>query len=111
MFKSSKPITVQIQANITWQAYHDPKSDTWIAVCRALNLNAIGDTFAEMQECANEAMALLFLDLFKTGELEAFLRTNSWRPRGELPEPGRLVRFDVPAEWREAARSEDLVHA
>jgi hypothetical protein len=104
-------VTVQIVANVTWEAFHDPQSNTWIAVCKALNLNAIGDTFADMQDCANDAMATLFLDLFKTGELEAFLRANHWRPRTELPPPGRRVRFDVPAEWRARTRFEDLVTA
>ncbi len=105
-------VTAQIEAkNIIWEGYYDPKSNMWVAVCKALNLNALGDTWSELQECANDAMATLFLDLFVTGELAAFLHANGWRPRGEIPTAGQNVRFDVPADWKKAARVDDLVPA
>lgn len=111
LLKREKPTIVQVQATLVWEGYHDPKSHTWIGVCKALNLNAIGDTWDELQECANDAMQALFLDLFQTGELEAFLRANDWRRTGELPPAGGRVRFDVPSDWRKAARVDDLVPA
>ena len=104
-----KVFLVQIEASIVWESYRDPRTGTYTAVCRMLNLNAVGDTAAELQACANEAMQLLFEDLFETGELEKFLRENGWRPRGELPSPDKSVRFDIPADWRQRQRFEELI--
>lgn len=106
-----KPITtIQIQGQITWQAHQDPATGRWLGVCAPLNLNAVGDTYAELQAFANEAMALLFLDLFESRDLDAFLRRNGWKMIGE-PQPGVAPRFDVPADWRSGSRYEELVHA
>jgi hypothetical protein len=97
--KSSKTVTVEIEAKILWQVARDPDSGEWVGVCQMLNLNAIGDTWAEMMECANEAMGLLMDNLFQTGELDAFLRKNNWRPTTNLPAAGTKTRFDVPFDW------------
>lgn len=106
---SKKSITVQIEANITWKVARDPDSGDWVGVCDALNLNAIGDTWADFQECANEAIELLFQDLFREGELDQFLLEHGWRPMTALPEPGRNVRFDVPNHTTIASSVDDLV--
>jgi hypothetical protein len=106
---AAKTQVVQIQANnLVWEAAPDPKTGVWIGVCRALNLNAVGDTWAEMQESANEAMVLLFTDLFTEGELPAFLRQNGWQQLGLL-ERGKAPQFDIPAEWQKRARFDQLV--
>jgi predicted RNase H-like HicB family nuclease len=106
-----KEVIVQVQAkNIAWAGYQDPKTGTWIGVCQALNLNAVGDTFAELQACANEAMDLLFTDLLEDGELDAFLRRNGWSLKA-APSPGAHPRFDVPANWNSRARLNQLVPA
>jgi len=103
---------VQIEAkNLVWVGHRDPETGTWIAVCKALNLNAVGDTWAELQECANEAMALLFADLLENSELSDFLYRNGWRLRGPLPQPGVKPLFDVPADWNSNARFDELVGA
>lgn len=99
-------VNVRIEGkNILWEAAYDRDSRTWVGICRALNLNAVGETYEELQECANDAMGALFIDLLVTGELEAFLRANSWKKHGDVP-PSNFVRFDVPAGWREARREE-----
>jgi hypothetical protein len=110
LFGKPKTVLVQIQGTMMWEGYYDLPAKTWIGICKALNLNAIGDTWPELQACANDAMEALFQDLLKTGELEEFLRVNRWRKQGEA-EPGAQVRFDVPSDWRSTARFEDLVPA
>lgn len=110
MFKR-KPVIVQIQAQILWEVHHDPESNKWIGVCRMLNLNAVGDTWGEFVECANEAMQLLFEDLFEDGELEEFLRLNGWHPQTPLPARGTRTRFDIPFDWERKARYEELLAA
>jgi hypothetical protein len=90
-------VQVRIEANVEWGFGEDPDSGSgeWIGICPMLNLNAVGDTFAEAQQCASEAMHLLFLDLFKTGQLAEFLRARGWMPKTGLPESGSVPRFDA----------------
>ena len=112
VFGKKKPAIVRVEArNIIWQGFQDPETGTWIGVCKALNLNAAGDTFQELQACANDAMALLFADLLKDGELQEFLRVNGWSLGTPLPAPGTLTQFDIPADWNSKARYEELVAA
>ena len=108
----AKTVIVRIDANITWEVMHDPQSRQWIGVCKALNLNAIGETWGEFVECANEAMQLLFIDLFVDGELSKFLRLNNWRPSTRLPaRSARPPRFDIPFDWERKGRYEELLAA
>lgn len=102
---------VQIVTNLVWAANRDPATGRWIGVCVPLNLNAVGDTWAELQEAANEAMGLLFTDLFEEGELATFLRQNGWQSQGPMPTSGRAPRFDVPVDWNRHARYDELMTA
>ena len=111
MFGRQKHVVVQVQASIVWEATQNPQTGQWLGLCRMLNLTAFGDTFQELQESANESMALLFLDLFQDGELPAFLMENGWRTAHTLPEPGRDVRFDVPSDWNTKSTYKELVPA
>lgn len=106
----SKPPVVRIEAKITWRVARDPDSDGWVGVCEPLNLMATGETYQEFQECANEALALLFQSLYESGEFETFLKAKGWRLIGEPPPEAREERpeFDVPFEL-ERARAEELV--
>lgn len=88
--------SVLIQGKATWVFERDHESDTWVAVCPALNLNACGDTFQEAQEMANEAIQLLFQSLFEADELEAFLRRNGWTVQSPLPARNGRPFFDLP---------------
>lgn len=101
---------VQIQGQIFWIAHQDQATGQWISVCPPLNLNAVGDTYDELQVSANEAMALLFLDLLESGDLVAFLRKNNWKMVG-TPMPGIQPRFDIPADWKTGSRFEELLAA
>jgi len=107
-----KPALVKIEANLTWKVARDPQSGAFIGVCEPLNLNAIGDTFEEFQEAANEAMALLLEDLFAENELNEFLRNQGWQLLNELPPPGsRVPRFDVPFDIDRTELSELMASA
>lgn len=105
-------VVVQIEArNIAWVGYRDPETGRWIGVCHSLNLNAAGDTFAELQASANEAMALLFEDLAAEGDLDQFLSRNGWTLKTPMPAAGTRVRFDVPADWNSHAGYDELLAA
>jgi hypothetical protein len=104
MFARRKTVRVQVDANIPWSVAQDPETGTWIGVCDALNLNAVGDTWIDFQQSANEAIQTLFLDLFEDGELDAYLRRNGWTTRGgALPPPTVKPAFDVPFDVRRAS--------
>jgi predicted RNase H-like HicB family nuclease len=95
IYRPAQSFRVRIEANVGWQFAQDPESGEWIGVCDVLNLNAMGETFREVQECASEAMQLLFLNLFKEGELEGFLRENDWTPQTPLPGRDSYPEFDT----------------
>ena len=104
-------VLVRIDATVPWEAAWDPDTGTYIGVCRPLNLNAIGDTWQEFQECANDAIALLLTSLLQHDELAVFLRQNGWTLRTPLPPPGVVVRWDVPSAVQVRARADELVPA
>lgn len=91
---------LRIDAQVVWEVAYDPESEMWIGVCPALNLNALGETQAEMQKCANEAVQALFADLYVAGELEEFLRKNNWGWQGNGILGAEPPRFDIPFEVR-----------
>lgn len=99
-YRPGKPFIVNIQGTAQWLFAQDPETGEWFGVSPALNLNASGDTFAELQQCVVEAMQLLFLDLFRDGELEAFARSLGWKISGSLPDPDSNPRFDAPYNYR-----------
>lgn len=69
---------MQIQGNVRWEVAFEPDAKVYVGVCRMLNLNAIGDTWIDFQDCAADAMGALFLDLFMSGDFEGFMRANGW---------------------------------
>ncbi|MCX6069409.1 MAG: hypothetical protein NTU91_00910 [Chloroflexi bacterium] len=109
--KKGQPVVVHIQATVPWELAQAPLDGHWFGVCRPLNLNAIGDTWAEFQECANEAIQLLLQDLLGGGELEAFLQRNGWRTAAALPAPGTKVRFDFPMAAQQKSCLDELIGA
>ena len=107
-----KPVIVQIESNLLWEVVRDLHTGRFIGICRALNLNAVGETWAEFQEGANEAIQVLLEDLFKEGELEEFLTRNGWRTLTPLPGRGAAVpHFDVPFSLQRKDRFEELMPA
>lgn len=107
-FFKKEPVLVEINAQVTWHVARDPNDGHWFGVCPALNLNAAGDNWTDFQECANEAISLLFESLFKSGDLEAFLGRNGWRTTGPLPTPGTKAHFTVPFGIEHKARVQEL---
>jgi predicted RNase H-like HicB family nuclease len=93
-----KTTTIHIQGNAQWRMGKDPETGRYLAVCPSLNLNAMGDTFGELMQCAAEAIALLMVDLYEDDELEKFLFDRGYRPVGALPPrvDGMTPKFDVP---------------
>lgn len=110
LFGRRDEVRVHITAALTWEVVQDPHTHQYIGVCRALNLNAMGGSWVEFQECANEAMQLLFTDLFEDNELDGFLRQNGWRMAGEV-QPGRTPIFDVPTDITQVSEMKDLTRA
>ena len=112
LFKKPTPFVIQIRATVFWQGFYNQKTRTWIGVCQALNQNAIGDTWGELQACANEAMQLLFADLVRTNEFDSFLREHGWTAQNSLAAASRApLRFDVPTDWKQQSRYEELAHS
>lgn len=112
IFSPPKKVVVQIEASILWEAVYDPQKRIWMGVCNALNLNAVGDTWADLQACANEAMQLLFEDLAESGELTSYLQRMNWQissPATTLA--GTTPKFDVPTAWKRKNRYEDMTLA
>jgi len=110
IFSKPKAVLVSIEAKLVWEVSRDPETQTWIGVCRPLNLNALGDTWAEFQECANDAIALLLTTLLREGEFEPFLRKHGWTP-SIVPPPTANVRWDVPFEVERLSRVRQLIPA
>jgi hypothetical protein len=102
-------VTVTIQGNIQWAVTKDPESGAWVGVCPLLNLNAVGDDWLDLQRYINEAMALLFIDLFETGELGAYLVAHGWTADQPLPEPGSRPRFEVPYDLMRTGSTRELL--
>jgi len=102
------PVLIQIEATVNWQVARDPNDGHWFGVCQALNLNAVGDTWTDFQECANEATEMLFQTLLKSGELEKFLQAQGWRSARPLPPPGTRARFEIPYGIEHRSRVKEL---
>lgn len=92
-----REMVVKIEGKVQWQVMYDHRAKVYIGVCPMLNLNAIGDTWIEFTQVANDAMGGLFLDLVRTNEFDAFMRERGWRS-GPLPPSGVTPRFDLPFE-------------
>lgn len=106
-FRRARGLLIRMEGTVTWKFFLDPEDNVWLGVCEALNLNAEGETTHELQQCANEAMALLFKDLFKDGELVQFMRDRGFSTTTTIPQPGGVdPTFDVPSNWKETPRSE-----
>ena len=97
-----KKVLVRIEAQVQWIAKYDVEARVYMGLCPALNLNAIGDTWIDFQECANEAMGALFMDLFRSGEFVQFMRVKGWQ-FSPLPAAGSAPRFDIPFETRQVS--------
>jgi hypothetical protein len=93
----AREMVVKIEGKVQWQVMYDQKAKVYIGVCPMLNLNAIGDTWIDFAQVANEAMGGLFLDLVQSNEFEAFMRAHGWH-WSPLPPPGVTPRFDLPFE-------------
>lgn len=104
-------VRVEIKASLSWEVARDPETQTWIGICRDLNLNAIGDTWAEFQAGANDAIALLLTQLLRHGQLEKFLRDHGWTPAVPLPARDARVHWDVPYQIKQRSRADELVPA
>ena len=97
-------VLAQIEGTVTWFAHQDKDSEMWVATCPALNLTAVGDTWAELQETGNQATSLLFDELFQSNELEAFVKKLGWVVR--YHSTSGTPRFDIPTLWEPKERTD-----
>jgi predicted RNase H-like HicB family nuclease len=81
---------------VKWEAHRDAKSGQWVGICDELNLTTGGDTWAELQAMAQDAMRVLFQELAETGELEAVLKQTGLKLGEPLPADEQYV-LDVAA--------------
>lgn len=105
-----KPVLIEIKARVLWQVAQDPRDGHWFGVCPDLNVTAAGDNWAEFAECAQEAMAILFKDLYAHGQMDAFLQKHGWSTTLPVPAHGP-ARFTVPFAIEHRDRVRDLVTA
>lgn len=96
MLFGRKEVLVNINAQVIWQVARNPVTGRYTGICQTLNLNAIGDSMEEFLTCAQDAMQLLFVDLYEDDELAQFLRDRGWQIQNDLPTGGRRPVFDLP---------------
>jgi len=80
-------VTIKIQGQFPWMVQQPSPNRRWIAECRPLNLAMEAETLDQLYSVINEAVSLLFYDLYLDGELEDFLRQRGWKVSG-LPPAG-----------------------
>lgn len=107
--RKQETITVQVQGTVLWEYAQDAATKSWVGVCRPLNINAVGETWRELMDCAAEAMSLLFVDLLQTGELDAFLRHHGWSLASGTPPRTEHVEFDMPFSFEKAGSADELM--
>lgn len=101
---------VKIEGRVEWKYAIDPASGAYMGICPALNLNAIGDTWEELAECANETTGLLMSALLERGEFDAFLRQHGWKAQSPTPlRQDTAVRFDIPLGLVQTASPRELM--
>lgn len=99
----------QIRDHVEWFSQFDNEGNQWLAVCPSLNLNAYGDTYADMVECAQSVTQSLWEVLLEDGDLEEFLCARGMivetrklppatggEPRPRVDLPYRLTPTDGP---------------
>lgn len=105
-------VIVRIQGNVLWEVARALSTGRFVGLCRELNLNAVGDTWAKFRECANDAIQMLLVALFKEGELKKLLLAKGWHALSPVPKRGSAIpKFDVPFSLQRKQRFEELVRA
>lgn len=91
-------VRIDAHGNVTWNVHQ--YDGIYVAVCDALNLTAMGETFAELTESIMDMIEHLFRDLFKRGEMEHYLLARGWRQLGPQPMSVApdVVQFDLPMD-------------
>ena len=95
----SKQGVVRIDGRVEWHSKFDTEGSQWLAVCPSLNLNAWGDTYEEMVECAHTVTRLLWDDLVEAGDFDEFLHERGWTAKEGYTSHGvkaSKARVDVP---------------
>lgn len=97
MVSEVAPIRVVIQGKVSWRAFMDDATGTWIAVCDPMKLTARGDTWSDMADDCNDIIQNVLTDLLHEGELDTFLSKQGWRRMTAVPVmPHTPVHFDLP---------------
>lgn len=93
-------VIININAKLAWSIHTDRESRELIAACAPLGLVMHGKDVPDLQASINETLNLLFRNLMKEGELDAFLCQHGWS-KAEVPielNDGSEPSFNVPWE-------------
>lgn len=89
---------IHIDAAIPWDCRKASGGD-WIADCEPLGLTVQSSRYSELAEDIGDALDLLFRELLRSDELDAFLASHGWtRVMAPLPRDFADAFFDVPFE-------------
>lgn len=86
---------IRVQANLQWKCFSG-KGGHWIGICDPLKLTVQGDTWTELMEDIGHTLDAMLKDLWRSNELDKFLRSHGWQLAVEAPLPSKGIRFDVP---------------
>ena len=75
---------INIEGQVQWEIGRDGRSGDIVAVCKPLGMVMHGKDVLDLQTGINDSLNLLFRNLLRSGELEAFLRAHGWKA-GQLP--------------------------
>lgn len=90
--------TINIKAQLTWQARPVGDCDRWIVECQPLGVAVEANSMEEINGLIHEATDLLFLDLFEDDELHDFLTSKGWSMTETVTSADEDVEFNVPWE-------------
>ena len=93
---SSMPQTlIRINAQLQWR-FTIGSGGNYVAVCDPLKLTLQAETWGDLMQDTAEVLNLIFMDLLRDNQLDAFLQAHGWSLTGPATQNQQNVRFDVP---------------
>jgi predicted RNase H-like HicB family nuclease len=91
----------KLEANLIWKL-EQTREGNWVGVCQPLGLSVEGGDREELAASIDETVQMMFADLLKSGELDAFLHSQGWKMQ-PVALPATRARsgqphFEVPIE-------------
>lgn len=92
-------MTVEIQAQVSWNCFQDPKSKRWVGICDALKITVGAESWPELAEVIDDTLQAMMLTLWEGREFDEFLRKRGWTALQPMPkETATNVEFDIPLQ-------------